>query len=108
MEKTNVLHNIATNLKIYNPIASEHISPAIADISTFLMHNETIKEALIHYQFETIHLYKCHNGILWRIIVLMILWNSDYKAAMNSVNTIKQLHQKGNEKSRHRQFTYKR
>ena len=84
-KKQTFLSNVVTNLKHYNPTAPNHILPAIADISAFLYGNESIdtliKAALAHYQFEMIHPYECYNGIVGRIIIPMLLWNSDYKAA---------------------------
>jgi Fic family protein len=85
-KKQTFLSNVVTNLKQYNPTAPDHILPAIADISAFLHGNETtdilIKVALTHYQFEMVHPYECYNGIVGRITVPLLLWDSDYKSAL--------------------------
>lgn len=66
-----------TNLKGYNTTAPDAVLPALADISVYLYNDQNtdplIKAALIHYQFETIHPFERYNGIIGRILVLMVL-----------------------------------
>ena len=84
-DKQIFLRNVVTNLKIYSPTAPEDIPPALLDIYRFITaDNYTdifIKAALVHYQFEIIHPFECCNGLIGRILMLMVLFNAEYKAA---------------------------
>ena len=79
------LGNVITNLKTYSPTAPEYIMPAYYDMIKFInMENHTdilIKTAMAHYQFEMIHPYESCNGLLGRVLILMMLQNAHYKAA---------------------------
>lgn len=78
-DKQTFLLDVRTNLKTYNPTAPDAVLQALADISAYLYNDKDtdplIKAALVHYQFEMIHPFERYNGIVGRIIVLMVLCN---------------------------------
>jgi Fic family protein len=79
------LKNHITNIKMYSPTAPAHIMPAFYDMVKFLNIDNhidiLIKAALAHYQFEMIHPFEKHNGLLGRIIIQMIFKTAGFKAA---------------------------
>lgn len=76
-DKQTFLLGVKTNLKAYNPTAPDAVLQALADVSAYLYNDKDtdplIKAALVHYQFEMIHPFEQYNGIVGRIITLMVL-----------------------------------
>jgi Fic family protein len=65
------------NTKQYNPVAPNDIASTMRDLEKFIQRNDnidvTIKMALAHYQFETIHPFMTGNGRIGRILSYLIL-----------------------------------
>ena len=74
------LSNGRTNLKSYNPTAPDDVLPTLADISAYLYNDHDtdslVKAELVHYQFEMIHPFEQYNGIVGRMLVPMVLYNT--------------------------------
>lgn len=79
-DKQIFLLGVKSNLKTYNPTAPDAILPALADISAYLYNDKDtdplIQAALVHYQFEILHPFEQYNGIVGRIMVPMIFYNT--------------------------------
>lgn len=74
--KQTFLQNVKTNLLTYNPTAPDELLPALRDIYSYLSGSSDdalVKAAMAHYQFEMLHPYEIANGIMGRILILMIL-----------------------------------
>lgn len=74
--KQTFLQNVKTNLLTYSPTAPDELLPALADIHSYLSESSDdalVKAAMAHYQFEMLHPYEIANGIVGRILILMIL-----------------------------------
>lgn len=70
------LQRAISNLKSYNPTAPEDVLPSLTDISDYLYDckdDPLIQAALVHYQFEMIHPFERYNGVVGRILPLMVL-----------------------------------
>lgn len=84
-ENQKIMYNVRTNLKIYNPTAPEHIKAAVYDLIKFINASDLtdvlIKASLAHYQFEMIKPYYSYNGFVGRLLVPMILANSQFLSA---------------------------
>ena len=75
-ETQTFLQRAVSNLKIYNPTAPEAVLPSLADISAYLYDSEDdplIQAALVHYQFEMIHPFEKHNGVVGRVPIFTVL-----------------------------------
>lgn len=73
------MHNLLTNAKVYNPTYPGRIRPALIDMVNYLTESTAdvlIKAALTHYQFEMIHPFDAHNGIVGRILISKVLRDS--------------------------------
>lgn len=74
--KQTFLKNVKTNLLTYSPTAPDELLPALGDIHSYLSGSSDdalVKAAMAHYQFEMLHPYEIANGIMGRILILMIL-----------------------------------
>jgi Fic family protein len=73
------LSSAITNVEQYNPTAPHDISLTMCDLESFIQRKDnfdaTIKAALAHYQFETIHPFMTGNGGIGRILSYLILSN---------------------------------
>lgn len=70
------LQRAISNLKTYNPTAPDTVLPSLADIAAYLFDCEDdplVQTALVHYQFERIHLFEKYNGIVGRILPFIVL-----------------------------------
>lgn len=70
------LQPIISNLKAHNPMAPETILPSLANISDYLHDSEDdllIQAVLTHYQFEMIHPFEKHNGVVGRVPIFTVL-----------------------------------
>lgn len=70
------LQPIISNLKAYNPMAPETILPSLANTSAYLHDSEDdllIQAVLTHYQFEMIHPFEKHNGVVGRVAIFTVL-----------------------------------
>lgn len=78
-----VLTNTITNLRQYNPTAPARISSGLEDMFLYLnqsLSDVLIKAALTHYQFEMIHPFESHNGIVGRLLVSKVMMNGGLPA----------------------------
>lgn len=79
------IRRVIANRIIHMLTPPEDILPALDDLTKFIrMDNHTdilIKAALAHYQFEMIHPFEKNNGIVGRVLILMMLSNAEYHAA---------------------------
>lgn len=64
------------SIKAYNPMDPETILPSLANISAYLHDSEDdllIQAVLTHYQFEMIHPFEKHNGVVGRVPIFTVL-----------------------------------